>query len=75
MEQPEFEKWIFLIITIGGALSVAEFLVIGLVIGGGSLVGFQSGMAAGVGTMIVSVILVWITTVILKPVPSLKAQD
>ncbi len=67
MDQDRYERIMLRMIVIGALLSIAEFIVVGLVIGGATLVGLHDGLLAGVGQMIAVVILVWITTLVIQP--------
>ncbi len=67
MEQQEYERWMLVLIAVGVVLSVAEFLFISLIVGKGTVVGFQNGLLAGAGVVVAVVILVWLATFILKP--------
>lgn len=54
-------------IAVGITLSVAEFMVMSLLVGKGTISGYQNGLLAGGGVVAVVVILVWLATSILKP--------
>jgi hypothetical protein len=65
--QEEFERWILRIIAIGALLSIIEFFAIGILIEGGGLAGFHSGLMAGIIMIIITVILVFFITAFMKP--------
>ncbi len=67
MDQDSYERIMLRIIAVGVLLSIAEFIVVGLVIGRATLIGLHDGLLAGVGQMISVVVLVWITTLAIKP--------
>lgn len=56
-----------ILLAAGGILAVGEFLVISLLIGRGTIVGFQNGLLAGGGVVVSVVVLVWLATSVLKP--------
>jgi len=67
MEQAEFERAILRIVIVGTIMAVLEFVVIGLVIGGGGLVALHNALLASGAVMILTVIVVWMTTIRIRP--------
>ena len=67
MKEEEFERWTLVLAAVGSVLAVVEFLVVALVVGKGTIVGFQNGMLAGAFAVVAVVVLTWLATVILGP--------
>jgi len=55
-----------MLVVAGIILSIAEFIVIGILVGKGTIVGYQNGLLAGGATVVASVVLVWLATFFLK---------
>ena len=67
MKEEEFERWTLVLAAVGSVLAVVEFLVVALVVGKGTIVGYQNGMLAGAFVVVAVVVLTWLATVILRP--------
>ena len=67
MDQAEFESAILRIVLVGIIMAVLEFIVIGVVIGRGGLVGLHNALLASGAVVILTVIVVWMTTMRIRP--------
>ncbi len=63
MEQEELDRWVFVLTAAGLVIAVVEFLVISLLVGKGTIVGFQNGLLSGAGVVAVAVVLTWLASI------------
>ncbi len=64
-----------IIIGVGVLIAVVEFVIVGFVIGRGSLPDLNNALLAGVMVVIVTVVVVWGAMLVLKAEPGISTQE